>query len=408
MMIRVTAGFLPLLDAAILIAAREKGFAEEQGINLRLVRETSWANIRDRVSVGQFDVAHMLAPLPIAQNLGLSPLPVEMIAPFALGLGGNAITVSNTVWNELPSGPGNLNGDALQAGRNLKHLVERRKANGRPRLTLAVVHDFSAHAYELRYWLAASGINPQTDVAMTIVPPSLMADALASGTIDGFCVGEPWNSVAVAMGAGQVLTTKSSIWRSSPEKVLGLTRKWAEQHADVLDQLLLALHRSAVWCADPTNADALASMLQSQDYLDIPIENFQRGLQGKVDKGTAADDFLHFYHRAANFPWQSHALWFYAQMVRWQQVTLSEDATRRAKATYRPDIYRRALRSAGVALPGASSKVEGALQAPIHIPAQGGQLVLGPDGFFDGVAFDPDRLESYIEASPFYGAMHKI
>jgi two-component system, oxyanion-binding sensor len=397
----VTAGFLPLLDAAILIVAREKGFAEEQGIDLQLVRETSWASIRDRVSVGQFDVAQMLAPLPIAQNLGLSPLSVDMIAPFALGLGGNAVTVSQAVWNELVQVNGDPAGDALRAGQSLQRVVAQRKAKASPPLTLAVVHDYSAHAYELRYWLAASGINPTSDVMMTIVPPGLMADALNTGVIDGFCVGEPWNSVAVAMGAGHVLTTKGAIWRSSPEKVLGLTQRWADEDPDRLDHLLLALHHSAMWCAKPEHTEDLATLLQSADYLNVPAQNFTRGLMG-------TGGFLQFFENAANFPWQSHALWFYAQMVRWGQVRLSDLATARARATYRPDIYRRALKSAGVALPGASSKVEGALQTPTHIPAQGGQLVLGPDGFFDGFKFDPDRLEDYVKASPFYDAMHKI
>lgn len=405
---RITAGFLPLLDASILIVAREKGFASEQAIDIRLVRETSWANIRDRVSVGQFDVAQMLAPMPIAQNLGLSPLSVEMIAPFALGLGGNAITVSNAVWHDLKREDLAVSNDAARAGTSLRNHVARRKARCLPPLILAVVHSFSAHAYELRYWLAASGIHPQTDVAITIVPPGLMVDALASGSIDGYCVGEPWNSAAVAMGAGHVLTTKSSIWRSSPEKVLGLTRRWADSNPQLLDQLLVALHRSAAWCANPGNTDELAGILAASSYIDAPIQQIYRGLQGDVGPQTSREDFLQFYHRAANFPWQSHAMWFYSQMVRWQQVALTEAGADRARATYRPDIYRRALSSAGVALPGASSKVEGALKVPTHIPALGGQLVLGPDGFFDGVAFDPDALENYVEASPFYGALHNI
>ena len=187
----------------------------------------------------------MLAPLPIAQNLGLSPLSVEMIAPFALGLGGNAITVSKAIWNNLLELSDDPAGDALRAGQGLCQLIAQRRAKDLPALSLAVVHDYSAHAYELRYWLAASGINPHRDLSITIVPPGLMADALASGAIDGFCVGEPWNSVAVASGAGHVLTTKGSIWRSSPEKVLGLTRRWADNDPERLDQLLLALHHSA-------------------------------------------------------------------------------------------------------------------------------------------------------------------
>jgi two-component system, oxyanion-binding sensor len=391
---RVNAGFLPLLDASILIAAKEMGFAEAQGIDLRLVRETSWANVRDRVSVGQFDVAHMLAPLPIAQNLGLSPLAAEMIAPFALGLGGNAITVSLTMWEDFTDAEA-INGDAKRAGLALSDLVTRRKARGLPPLTFAVVHNFSAHAYELRYWLAASGIDPQRDVAITIAPPGLMPDALGTGVVDGYCVGEPWNSFAVAKGVGRILTTKASIWRSSPEKVLGLTRRWAEANADTMDALLLALHHSAKWCGKIENRDELRNLLQGQNYIGQNIE-------------LPSADFLQFYDGAANFPWQSHALWFYAQMVRWQQVSLSDANRQLANDTYRPDLYRRALKQAGIAMPGGSSKVEGALTDSTHVPAQGGHLVLGPDGFFDGVKFDPDRLADYIKASPFHGALHNI
>jgi two-component system, oxyanion-binding sensor len=391
---KITVGFLPLLDAAILIVAKERGFAEAQGIDLRLVRETSWANVRDRVSVGQFDVAHMLAPLPIAQNLGLSPLSVEMIAPFALGLGGNAVTVSNAVWNALGDAD-SIVAYAKRAGEALCGLVHRRKALGLPLLSFAVVHNFSAHAYELRYWLASSGIHPQRDVSITIVPPGLMPDALASGVIDGYCVGEPWNAVAVARGVGKILTTKASIWRSSPEKVLGLTRRWAEQNVDELAALLLALHHSAKWCDASENHEALGTLLALPEYLGVNIELPQQ-------------NFLQFYNGAANFPWQSHALWFYAQMVRWEQVALSDANRQIASDTYRPDLYRRALKQAGIAMPGASSKVEGALTVATHVPAQGGHLVLGPDGFFDGVKFDPDKLADYVSASPFYGALHNI
>ncbi len=391
---KITAGFLPLLDAAILIVAKEIGFAEVLGIDLQLVRETSWANVRDRVSAGQFDVAHMLAPLPIAQNLGLSPLSVPMIAPFALGLGGNAITVSNTAWSALGDAD-SIEADAKRAGQSLYGLVHRRKALGLPLLTFAVVHNFSAHAYELRYWLAASGVDPSRDVSITIVQPGFMPDALSSGAIDGYCVGEPWNSVAAVRGVGKILTTKASIWRSSPEKVLGLTRRWAEQHVDVLDAFLLALHHSAKWCDAPENREALGTLLALPEYLGVGIE-------------LPHKNFLQFHSGAANFPWQSHALWFYAQMVRWGQVDLSDTNRQTSSDTYRPDLYRRALKYAGIAMPGASSKVEGALVEATHVPAQGGDLILGPDGFFDGVKFDPDTLADYVSASPFYGALHNI
>jgi NitT/TauT family transport system ATP-binding protein len=297
-------------------------------------------------------------------------------------------------------------GDPRRAGDALRTVIRSRAARGENRLVLAVVHDFSSHAYELRYWLAACGIDPQRDVAMTVVPPSMMSDAIASGAVDGYCVGEPWNSAAEARGAGVIVTTKASIWQSSPEKVLGLRARWADDNGEQLARLLLSLHASALWCAAPSNTERLADILAMPRYLGLPPELLLRGLEGRVLAGRKLDDFLLFETRAANFPWQSHALWFYAQMVRWGQVAYSAETARTAFETYRPDIYRAALGDHGVALPGASAKVEGALTDTIYVPAAGGRIALGPDGFFDGVIFDPDQTEGYIAASPFYSALH--
>ena len=395
-MIRIRAGFLPLLDSAILVAAREKGFAKAEGIDLQLSREISWANIRDRLSVGQLDVAHMLAPLPVAQNLGLSPLKSRIIVPFALGLGGNAISVSASLFAELLAVDPLCRQGPARAGAALKAVVERMKRSGGARLKFAVVHAFSSHAYELRYWLAACGIDPVTDVDLAIVPPSMMPDALATHVIDGFCVGEPWNSVAAASGHGIILTTKSAIWRSSPEKVLGLTEKWANANPEVLDALLLALHHAAQWCQETSNHEELATLLARESYVDLAPEQLLTGLSWQLPGLGVVDDFILFSTRAANFPWQSHALWFFSQMVRWKEVSFSPAAAEIARATYRPDIYRRALSKVGVALPGASSKVEGSLTEPSLLPAMGGKLALGPDGFFDGKIFDPDLVADYV------------
>ncbi len=395
-------GFLPLLDAAILVMAHEQGFAEEQGLGLRLLKETSWASIRDRVSVGQFDVAHMIAPMPIAQNLGLSPLNVPLIAPFALGLGGNAITVSNAVFEVMSE----QSGDPVKAGAALRRVVQSRRAHGLPKLVLAVVHGFSVHAYELRYWLAACGIRPDTDVSITIVPPALMSDAMASGAIDGFCVGEPWNSQAVALGLGEVITTKASIWRSSPEKVLGMRRNWAEQNPETLAKLIVALHKSALWCADLANAEHLASQLAEPKYLGVSESILLKGLRGHVLRNQHQNDFLVFADRAANFPWVSHALWIYSQMSRWGQVKYSPEGQTIAAESYRPDIYRAALNPLGVPLPGGSSKIEGEFLKTTTVRATIGSLALGPDGFFDGVAFDPDDISGYIQKLSSNAALH--
>ena len=392
----IAAGFLPLLDSALLIVTREKGFAAEQDVDLTLVKETSWANIRDRVSVGHFDVAHMLAPMPIAAALGLSPLAVPVIAPMAMGLGGNAVTVSKPLWKRLADDGAPATLDAKAVGVALAKVAKRTG----PRLRFGVVHPHSGHNYELRYWLAASGIDPERDVEIVILPPPLLPDALAGGAIDGYCVGEPWNSVGVDAGAGRIATVKAAIWRSSPEKVVGATEKWATNNPAALAALLRALYLAAGWCGDPANHAETADILSRPHYLGLPAEVIGRGLSGHLrtdgQEARRVADFFIPHERAATFPWQSHALWFYSQMVRWGHVQHSAQNAQRAAATYRPDLYRAAIAPLGAPVPAANSKVEGALAQRTPVGAMRGTLTLGPDGFFDGRIFDPGQVDAYI------------
>ncbi len=397
---RITAGFLPLLDSALLVVAREKGFARKEGVDLVLVRENSWASIRDRLAVGHFNVAHMLAPMPIACNLGLSPLAARTIAPMALGLGGNAVTVSLDVWRSMRNHGAATDFNPVSTGAALREaIVERARNGGRP-LHFAVVHPHSGHNYELRYWLSASGIDPDTDIDIVILPPPFMADALASGHIDGYCVGEPWNTAAVVKAVGRIVTVKAAIWKSSPEKVLGVAAPWAEANQEALSALLRALYSAAQWCGTPANHDELALLLSSRIYVDCPAEWLLPALRGVIAAGegenVAVADFFVPHAKAATFPWKSHALWFYSQMARWGQVTASTAHEEIARSTYRPDLYRAALKVLGVALPGANAKVEGALQTATPVGSAGASLVLGPDGFFDGEVFDPEKIGDYL------------
>lgn len=393
----ITAGFMPLLDSAILIAAKARGFAEEEGVDLTLVRESSWANIRDRLAVGHFQVAHMLAPMPIAGNLGLTPLPSRTIAPMALGLGGNAVTVSNALWAKMLDDGAR---DDLDPAANGGALAEVIHAQGGDRLRFAVVHPYSGHNYELRYWLAASGVDPERDIEIIVLPPPLMTEALASGALDGYCVGEPWNTAAVMTGLGHIATAKAAIWRSSPEKVLGAQERWANDNPEALAALLRALYRAAIWCAE--NREALALLLAEPAYVGRPAEWMAPSLSGDIRVSTTKtvriEDFFLALARAATFPWKSHALWFYTQMVRWGQVAETPENEAIARETYRPDLYRAALKPLGAPLPAANFKIEGALQAPTPVGASGAILTLGPDGFFDGGLFDPDRVADYIRS----------
>src|SRR6185369_17071654 len=155
-------------------------------------------------------------------------------------------------------------------------------AEGASRLRFAVTHPYSGHNYELRYWLGASGIAPDRDVDIAILPPPLMADALAAGAVDGYCVGEPWNSIGVASGAGRIVTTKSRIWTDSPDKVLGASERWTSQHPEALAALLRALYAAASWCGEPANHPEAAAILSAPAYLDRPSEIILRGLSGRL------------------------------------------------------------------------------------------------------------------------------
>jgi len=367
----ISAGFMPLFDCLILVVAKERGFAAREGVTLDLVRETSWANIRDRIAVGHFDVAHMLAPMPVAAALGLNPITADVIAPFALGLNGNAITVSTDLWArmEAAGAPGDL--DAHGVGLALAQVV---KQGQRPRF--GVVHQHSAQNYELRYWLAACGIAPGETVDVVVVPPSLMTDALKAGAIDGHCVAEPWGSASVLAGAGRIATTKSKIWQASPEKVLGVSARWATANPDALAALLRALWAAAAWCGEAANHAEAAAILAQPNYLGLPGDVMLRGLSGHLEiapgQFAQVDDYFIPQAQGANYPWPGHALWFYSQMARWREVAHTPDRAARAAACYRPDLFDAVLPGAKPAAPHA------------------------PQAFFDGRRFDPQKLDEYL------------
>ena len=396
-------GFMPLLDAAIPIVAARCGFAAAHGITIDLVRETSWANIRDRLAIGQFDAAHLLAPMPVVSALGLTPIEAPIVAPFALGLGGNAITVSSALWQMMQAeSPGLRAGEPVAVGLALRKVVATRQKNGHKKLVFGVVHPFSAHNYELRYWLAASGIDPDADIGIAIVPPPFMPDALKSGQLDGFCVGEPWNSVAAQLHDGRIILTKSAIWRASPEKVLGVRLDWTESDPGRLDALLHAMIDAALWCADEANHTSLADLLGERDHLAQPAHALRpalsSGLQMADGTASSAPDFLSFSDHAANFPWKSHALWFLSQMLRWRQVADRPGLAALVAGCYRPDLYRRVASTRGLNVPAIDMKCEGAPVGTWQVPGTLGSLTLPQGGFFDQQVCAPDATGTDMSA----------
>ncbi|OAM76684.1 CmpA/NrtA family ABC transporter substrate-binding protein [Devosia elaeis] len=391
----INAGFLPLLDSVLLVLAHEMGFAEKEGLGLALSRETSWANIRDRAALGHFDIALMLAPMPLAASLGITPLATPMIAPVMAGLGNNAITVSADLWQKMEDAgaPGDL--AAGPAGKALAQVVR----TSPRKLRFGVVHQTSSHNYELRYWLAASGIRPDRDVEIVVLPPPLLPEALGSGGLDGYCVGEPWNSVGVVHHQARIATIKASIWQWSPDKLIGMRGDWARRHPDIVASIIRAIYRAGLWLQAPENRMPAAEIMARPPYLNLPVDIVVRALAGHIDSGArtlSVPDYFIPHDGAANFPWKSHALWYYSQMVRWGEVEASPDNAEKAAATFRPDLYRAALRPLGIPVPLEDYRKDGDQPAAHEIAASNGGMMLGPNRFFDGTIFDPAKLDAYI------------
>ncbi len=384
-------GFLPLVDAALPILARELGYAEDEGIDLVLVRDMSWATVQDRLLYGHSEAAHMVAPLAIATTLGLGRPAVPLAVPFVLGLNGNAITFRPELAAKITNvgGPGDIN----LIGAKLKKLAQDAKALGKP-LRLGVVHRYSSHNYMLRYWLAGCGIDPATDVEIITVAPPFAADALASGEVDGICVGAPWNSVAVERGVGVVIATTSQIWRRGVEKVLAMKSSWLAAESDTAHRLIRALYRAGIAFIDPARVEQIGALLSRPEYLDGSIAAIQRVVQDQVLFARDAEpvhipDFMFQHREAANFPWVSQAAWLYAQMAAAGHVIANAADFNAAQNVFRPDVYRAALSGLGAPLPGASAKLEGSIASSLGVGTTQGRLILGPDSFFDGQNFDP-------------------
>lgn len=391
-------GFLPLVDAALPILALEHGFAADEGLRLRLVKDVSWATVLDRLLYGHTQAAHMVAPLAIATTLGRGRPAQPLAVPFVLGLNGNAITMRPELAARIA--PPDALGDPVRVGAALRQVAMARKAEGRP-LHFGVVHRYSSHNYMLRYWLAACGIQPDQDVEISTVPPPFCADALEAGEVDGICVGEPWNSVAVERGAGVIVLATAQIWRRGVEKVLAMRAPVLAERRGEVEALVRALHRAAQHFVDPAALAENAAILARAEYLDGNVGLIQRAIGDRLLLHRGGElihfpDFMFQYREAANFPWVSQAQWLYSQMVRWDRAPYSSEDAQRAARVFRPDVYRSALIGTGAPLPGASSKVEGSLRVPMAVSTQQGNITLQNNEFFDGRIFDPADMPGYI------------
>ncbi|MDP2505174.1 CmpA/NrtA family ABC transporter substrate-binding protein [Oceanobacter sp. 3_MG-2023] len=339
-------GYMPLSDSLPLLVADAQGYFAAEGLNVELQQEVSWANIRDKVLVGHLDGAQMLAPMLLATHLGLGGLKKAMMAPFAFGLNGNAFTISRSLGQQLEEQASGQSpaGDAIASGKALKKLVQNRRSRGESPLIFATVYPYSIHNLLLRDWLAASGVDPDQDVILVVLPPSQMVDHLSLSHIDGFCAGAPWNSVAIQQEVGECLLTGPDLWHSAPDKVLGLTQEWANTHPNTTQALIRALDKATLWLDD--HREAAGALLA--DAIQIPVAAALPALVGEFvyrpgESQQQQPDMLVFHRSLANYPWQEHGVWFLQQMQRWGWVSSALDCEETIRECYRSDLYQQAL-----------------------------------------------------------------
>ena len=400
---RLTLGFIPLTDCAPLAIAAEKGFFKRHGLDVTLAREASWANIRDKVALNALDGAQMLAPMPIAATLGSCVVKQPTITAFSLGLNGNAITVSSSLYERMRQADPEAMATSPVTARALKKVIAENKQAGQSPLTFAMVFPVSNHNYQLRYWMASAGIDPDRDVRLIVIPPPYMAANLESGKIDGFCVGEPWNTRAVRMGTGRILISGYEIWNNSPEKVLGVKLSWAEKYPNTHRALIMALLEACAWIEQPENRQELIQLLASDLYINTPVEDIAPSLTGTMnysqgDQPVQLDDFSIFHRYAANFPWRSHAEWIITQMYRWGQIDQLTDIQALANRIYRPDIYREAANALGMPTPSIDHKPEGVHADSWNLSDATQPISMGPDQFFDAQQYDAADPMGYLKA----------
>lgn len=362
----LTFGFIKLTDMAPLAIAYEKGYFEDEGLFVTLEPQANWKVLLDGVITGALDGAHMLAGQPLAATIGFGT-EAHIITPFSMDLNGNGITVSNEVWEQMkaniPTDPDGKPVHPVKAD-YLKPVVESFKDEGKP-FNMGMVFPVSTHNYELRYWLAAGGLHPgyyspenvsgqiEADVLLSVTPPPQMPSTLESGTINGYCVGEPWNQQAVFKGIGVPVITDYEIWKNNPEKVFGITAEFAEKYPNTTLALTKALIRAAIWLDENQNANRpeAVEILAKSEYVGADYEVIANSMTGtfEYEKGDKREvpDFNVFFRYFATYPYYSDAVWYLSQMRRWGQISDQKpDAWYEeiAKKVYRPDLYLQAAR----------------------------------------------------------------
>ena len=405
-------GFIKLTDMAPLAIAYERGYFEDEGLFVTLEAQANWKVLLDRVIDGELDGAHMLAGQPLGATIGFGTK-AEVVTAFSMDLNGNGITVSNEVWEEMKKHVPMQDGKPVHPIKAdaLKPVIEQYKAKGKP-FNLGMVFPVSTHNYELRYWLAAGGINPglyapekgdisgqiNADALLSVTPPPQMPATLEAGTINGYCVGEPWNQQAVFKGIGVPVITDYEIWKNNPEKVFGVSKAWAEENPETHKRLVKALIRAAMWLDENNNANRAEAVeiLSRPEYVGADAKVIANSMTGtfEYEKGDKREvpDFNVFFRHDATYPFYSDAIWYLTQMRRWGQISEAKPDSWYldvAKQVYRPDLYREA----------ANELVSEGKAKADDFPAADEDGYRAPSSdFIDGVTYDGRKPNAYLNS----------
>ena len=328
-------GFVPLIDCAPLVMAQELGLFAKHGLAVTLSREVGWATLSDKIIYGKLDAAHSLAALPFAATLGLGSIRCECLTGLVLNLHGNAITLSNELWNR-----------GVRDAKSLKLEIDRER--GRRTYTFGVVYSYSSHNFLLRQWLTNAGINPDKDVRIVVVPPPSMVSNLKSGNLDGYCVGEPWSSVAVNAGIGWVAATSAQLSPLHPEKVLMVRRRFADEREGEHLALIAALYEACNYCDQPSNQTRMIEALAKPQYLNVPAEILRGSMIGPFDFGHGRSEvvpnFTLFHRYDANEPNNEKAAWILRQLISTGAIKdRSVSGTDILSKVFRSDIFQQAI-----------------------------------------------------------------
>jgi nitrate/nitrite transport system substrate-binding protein len=405
-------GFIKLTDMVPLAIAKEKGFFEDEGLYVELEAQANWKVLLDRVITGELDGAHMLTGQPLGATIGYGT-EAHIVTAFVMDLNGNACTVANDVWAQMKPAlkmdggkPAHPNSAAA-----LKPAVEKFKRDGKP-FKMGMVFPVSTHNYELRYWLAAGGLHPgyyaphkgdtsgnlNADVLISVTPPPQMPATLEAGTINGYCVGEPWNQQAVFRGIGIPVVTDYDIRKNMSEKVFGVSNTWAEKNPNTHKAVVKALIRAGKWLDDENNRNRkeAAKIIAQPHYVGADYAVIANSMTGvfEFEKGDVrpAPDFNVFFRYHATYPYYSDAVWYLTQMRRWGQISEEKPDSwyhDMAKKVFRPDVYAAAAKEL---------IAEGKMQANDFPDLDQESGYRAPsNAFIDGISYDGRKPNAYLQ-----------